>query len=718
MSKYCPRCFARYPDETRLCPEDETPLVSDRPGDMVGSTFDDKYLIVAELGRGGMGVVYVAEQTVIQRRVALKVLRPELGQDENVGKRFLVEARAMASLKSPHTVTLYDFGISRSGLLYYTMELLEGHSLSTLIRASAPLEPLRVHRLLSHACLALEEAHALGILHRDIKPDNLFVSGIRGEEKLTVLDFGIAKLTNDQSVSNLTQSGGFCGTPSYASPEQFLGKPATPQSDLFALGCVLYECLTGKPPYVADSILGLAMAKVHGKRAPMASIIPQLESFPELQAFVDSALSADPFRRPADAKEFAAELLRCLECDTSAIQRDSNPPPDEEPSPSPPPQPPGGEHKQEGAVRPPTPVGPDNRIDEGLAPTLTPELGPIVPPPPAPEPPAPPRPTAKWLRERSGRWPPYLIALGAAGVIAATVAITVALVRPWAPAGLPADAQEGHASAEPISAHTAVADNDRAQERPPASASMTEKNGESQRVGDANPTSPNNATVAVRGATGVVGPEGKAPANHSQVVEAAADSASLARQAAGAVDAHPSDRHDHSDVLATSDTPDAGVAQGGLAPDNSVDAEPGKGDISPAATNEQTAQENLPGAAFTALIASIPEGATVRWQGNTKSMGLTPFQLLLRNDDDGRVLVFEKEGFQISTLTISLEKQRETNRIEALLHEKRAKVGKPQRPLPEKETTPKKQENGTKKESTDTKPKVEPPEPKDKWDAL
>ena len=270
MEKYCPRCFKEYSNDLERCPEDDTRLVATLEENLIGKVLDERYEILSKLGQGGVGVVYVAEQAMIGRRVALKVLRMEMVRDKSAVQRFLVEAKAIGSLNSPHTITLHDFGVTREGLLYYTMELLEGDPLSKIIRREGAMEYRGASELILQALDSLEDAHEHGILHRDLKPDNLFVEVEDGREILRILDFGIAKLMDDKSMGTITQSGMICGTPMYLSPEQISGKPAVPASDLYSLALVYYETLAGSPPFKADTMLGLLRA--HTRQAYAAGL--------------------------------------------------------------------------------------------------------------------------------------------------------------------------------------------------------------------------------------------------------------------------------------------------------------------------------------------------------------------------------------------------------------------------------------------------------------
>ncbi|MFH1530979.1 MAG: serine/threonine-protein kinase [Pseudomonadota bacterium] len=311
MQRYCPKCFERFEQDLTRCPDDGEKLVLVAEQDLVGHLLDDRYKILSKLGEGGMGTVYVAEQAMIGRKVALKVLRGAAVQDESSVKRFLTEAKAIASLRSPHTVTLHDFGVTTEGLLYYTMELLEGAPLSKVIKDEAPMDWARSAHLLLQACKSLEEAHDKGILHRDIKPDNLFVTrGIDGEH-ITVLDFGIAKLA-DGTVGTITKTGMICGTPAYLSPEQAQGYEARKASDLYSLGVVFYEMLAGEPPFSDTTAMRVLMKHVGEEAKPVSVKNPKVQVPESIDQFVRHVLQKNPADRHQDVPEFRRSLQEAL----------------------------------------------------------------------------------------------------------------------------------------------------------------------------------------------------------------------------------------------------------------------------------------------------------------------------------------------------------------------------------------------------------------------
>ena len=313
MQKYCPKCFKKFPLDIEQCPEDGTYLVAPMDKDLVGEVLDDRYTVLERIGKGGMGVVYRAEQHLIKRIVALKVLRREIVQDESAVKRFLNEARAIASLDSRHTITLHDFGVTRDGLLYYTMELLKGRPLSRIILDEAPLDHVRAAGLLLQACRSLEEAHEHNILHRDLKPENLFVSVKKGKEQLKVLDFGIAKLLGDSAGETVTQAGMIVGTPQYLSPEQARGNPVAQPSDLYSLGIVFYEMLAGEPPFLGDTPMQTLWAHIQDPVPPLHQKNPKVQVPRSIEAFLVRALEKDPSKRFQSARSFAEALRKAVE---------------------------------------------------------------------------------------------------------------------------------------------------------------------------------------------------------------------------------------------------------------------------------------------------------------------------------------------------------------------------------------------------------------------
>lgn len=279
-----------------------------------GVVIDGRFAIRRLLGIGGSSAVYVAEQVSMGREVALKILRSELLGREAMVQRFLREVRAVSRLTNPHTIAVYDVGITGDGHAFIAMELLKGQSLfQTMVRERGPLDPVRASLIVSQCCESLAEAHAVGVLHRDLKPENLFlVSSPTSQEFVKVLDFGIAQL-GDEADTSQEPRGVVVGTASYMSPEQMLGKPLDPRSDLYSLATILYELVAGCLPFDAPTPQELGVLKT-SQDAPLvrrrnpASAIP-----PELEMFLARALSRSPEDRPADAREFQNLLRMAVE---------------------------------------------------------------------------------------------------------------------------------------------------------------------------------------------------------------------------------------------------------------------------------------------------------------------------------------------------------------------------------------------------------------------
>jgi|GEM_PF-6988413 serine/threonine protein kinase len=267
--RFCPDCFQNFEDDMQFCPEHGKPLVvmddlDEQLAEKVGQVIDGRYRILGILGRGGMGMVFKAEQTSIDREVALKVLSPLFAKDPTAVKRFFREAKMASSLSHPNTVTIHDFARSDTGLLYLAMEYVEGVPLDELIDTDAPLSPERALNIVSYITDSLGEAHQKNLVHRDLKPANVIIQQRFGQADFArVLDFGIAKAMGPGSkFETLTSTGSVCGTPTYMSPEQTLGKTLDGRSDIYALGCILYELLTGDPPYSGDTPMEIMLARL------------------------------------------------------------------------------------------------------------------------------------------------------------------------------------------------------------------------------------------------------------------------------------------------------------------------------------------------------------------------------------------------------------------------------------------------------------------------
>jgi tRNA A-37 threonylcarbamoyl transferase component Bud32 len=269
------------------------------------------------LKRGGMGEIYKATHTMLARPAAIKLIRPEMlggdsGDDAQIAvKRFHREAEAAANLRSPHTVELFDFGVTEDQTLYFVMEMLQGMDLETMVQKHGPLPAARVIHILRQACESLEEAHARGLVHRDIKPANIHVGhvGIR-DDFVKVLDFGLVKsFSSSSEVSLGTAVGRTPGTPAYMAPEMALGETVDGRADIYALGCVAYYLLTGKLVYDAENTFQMVAKHLHHDPIP-PSVRGEIAIPEQLDRLVLECLAKNPADRPASAAELSRALAK------------------------------------------------------------------------------------------------------------------------------------------------------------------------------------------------------------------------------------------------------------------------------------------------------------------------------------------------------------------------------------------------------------------------
>jgi serine/threonine-protein kinase len=270
-----------------------------------------RYRLKRRLAAGGMGEVWVAYHPSLKRDVAVKILRNEVQmQSENAVPRFEREARATADLQHPNTVRVFDYGATEDGLLYYVMELLEGETIAEHVERVGPVSPARAVHIIDQAARAISEAHERGIVHRDIKPENLFLTSLGGEQDFVkVLDFGIAKIAEAED-GNITRTGWMLGTPLYMSPEVVSGGAADAQSDVYALGAVLYFMLCGKPPFDSPNPGALVFAQVHRAATPPSERLGRPLPV-DLEALIMRSLQKDPADRYVSATEFVRALASC-----------------------------------------------------------------------------------------------------------------------------------------------------------------------------------------------------------------------------------------------------------------------------------------------------------------------------------------------------------------------------------------------------------------------
>jgi beta-lactam-binding protein with PASTA domain/predicted Ser/Thr protein kinase len=269
---------------------------------MAQQVFTGRYQIVRHLARGGMAEVYLARDLLLDRPVALKVLFPEFSADRNFVERFRREARAAANLNHPNIVAVYDWG-EEGGTYFIVMEFVDGPTLRELIRGEGPLLPFRAAEIAAEIAGALDFAHRRGVIHRDVKPGNVLISGL-----VKVTDFGIARAATGDPQESLTQTGAVMGTATYFSPEQAQGLQIDPRSDVYSLGVVLYEMVTGRPPFLGDSPVAIAYQHVREDPVPPSHHNPDVP--PQFEAVIMKAMAKNRTNRYASAQDLRSDLLR------------------------------------------------------------------------------------------------------------------------------------------------------------------------------------------------------------------------------------------------------------------------------------------------------------------------------------------------------------------------------------------------------------------------
>lgn len=323
--RICPQCGLET--AATVCPQHQCPTVARPSGTLsqlqAGTVVDHRYRIEGQLGKGGFGAVFLASHVATRQQVVLKVLKPDLTEDPTQVQRFYNEARASSQLSHPHTVRVHDFGQTDGGLLYIAMERLHGRELAQAIK-EAPggrIAPLRLARIAVAVCKSLSEAHHAGLVHRDLKPDNVFLCNVHGEDEFVkVIDFGIAKPVDAPVDGGLTRTGFTVGTPKYMSPEQVMQRSLDGRSDLYSLGIVMYQCLCGEVPFSGSTPMETLMAHVQMQAVPLTQRVPGLPA--SLVAVVEKAMAKQPAERFADADAMRAALADVL----IELQDSSSPP--------------------------------------------------------------------------------------------------------------------------------------------------------------------------------------------------------------------------------------------------------------------------------------------------------------------------------------------------------------------------------------------------------
>ena len=278
----------------------------------VGRMLDDKYCVEERLGEGGMGAVYRARHVEMDRPVAIKVLQQKFVEDEAARTRFLIEARAAVMLRHANAVSVTDFGQTSEGCVYIVMELLEGRTLREILSREGAIETARAISIMLQASDAVAAAHDAGIIHRDLKPSNILVTQSADHPaSVKVLDFGIAKFTAGEDEAGMVQPNSVIGTPRYMSPEQNSGYELTPATDVYSLGVILYEMLTGMAPFTGSTAAEIAYKHAHVEPYRPREIVSAIPE--DIERNVMHALEKRPEDRPASAAEFRQDLFDTAE---------------------------------------------------------------------------------------------------------------------------------------------------------------------------------------------------------------------------------------------------------------------------------------------------------------------------------------------------------------------------------------------------------------------
>jgi serine/threonine protein kinase len=277
----------------------------------VAEQLGDRYQVLSVLGKGGMGAVYKVKDTALDKTFAIKVLRHELVEDQASVKRFQLEARAASELTHANLAAVYSYGMGTKGSPYIVMDYLEGENLADLIKQEGFLDSPRAVDIFIQACEALAHAHRKGVIHRDVKPGNIIITkDENGNDYVKIVDFGIAKVLADpqRATQHLTQTGEVMGSPLYMSPEQGLGVALDKRSDIYSFGCVMYEAVTGKPPFLGDNPIQTIMKHINADAPPLAVTAPGVNIPKDLQTVILHCLEKKPERRYQTMDDLQSDL--------------------------------------------------------------------------------------------------------------------------------------------------------------------------------------------------------------------------------------------------------------------------------------------------------------------------------------------------------------------------------------------------------------------------
>jgi serine/threonine protein kinase len=323
--KTCPKCGAEYPDTTTLCPSDGIALETSSD-ELLGQTLAGKYRIDEKLSEGGMGTVYKGTHVLMDKTVAIKVLRPSLAADEKIVARFSREARAASRISHPHAISVTDFGEDENGIVFLVMEYLDGETLKDLIRREGPMPLHRVVEIIKQVGEALNAAHEQGVVHRDLKSDNIMLLNTMNTDYAQVLDFGIAKITEREGEYHpgLTAPDLVIGTPQYMSPEQCSQSPdIDARSDIYSLGVIIYEMLVGHVPFTGESPTAIMMKHL---QQPAPSVLAERSDLPAaVGRVVALALEKLPQSRYASANDLVEDLTIAAGMEPAVARPNSKP---------------------------------------------------------------------------------------------------------------------------------------------------------------------------------------------------------------------------------------------------------------------------------------------------------------------------------------------------------------------------------------------------------
>lgn len=307
----CLSCNQMFASNMTNCPQDGSILIALEEDPFLGKVVNERYQIKKQIGKGGMGTVYLAEQTVLGRLVAVKMLHAQLSEDKVSVKRFEQEASASSGLQHQNLITLYDYGMIDGRQPYLVMEYLQGESLADIIKREGAVNPVRCARIFAQVMDGLQYAHNKGVVHRDIKPSNIIlINNDSMQDLVKVVDFGLAKLMpwSGKESQHLTKTGEVFGSPIYMSPEQCRGDKLEPSSDIYSVGITLFETLAGKPPFKGANVVQTASKHLYDTPPSFSQFCPELNLSPRLDAAVLKSLEKEVAHRFLNMNEFKEAL--------------------------------------------------------------------------------------------------------------------------------------------------------------------------------------------------------------------------------------------------------------------------------------------------------------------------------------------------------------------------------------------------------------------------